>query len=674
MARGLALCSNGGKASIFISGSIARVSVSFSRETLFASQLFRGHCLRFARLFCKCVSVTETVDVARFKEVFERRMAMAGLKPHHRIALGVSGGPDSMALSVLTANWKTEGQNGVNKTDGLIDGLVAIVVDHGLRQESKDEAEAVSCRVSEMGIRCEIACCDWVDGRPKQGHLQEAAREMRYQMLLNVCLRENISVLLIAHHADDQAELFVLRLSRNSGVLGLAGMAFASEIFPSEMHLDETNGKNRSVLLVRPLMDFLKEDMYKICKWGKQDWVEDPTNRSQLFARNRIRMSISNLQSVTFRSELQAVISECRRTRSFVDRVCSRLIDQTVTVTDKGYAIIDLQRLNPSEIKDICVSKYIGLVLQFISQKQRPIRGNTSKLLLNYLRTVPCRTSLTAAGCYLCPAPGSKGTKVIVSCSVDCPLPTKTQILQIQPDKAQRGNTSDDDLSQIISEAKSFSDHSVPDMTETRFLDVASESVLSKAREFNLLSDTTCATIGLLQRDESNRFKSKPEEKTMEGSESSDKEADGFVSVSDNAYLQAGKACYLMNRFLIKWNLSSNQREPICKNCPVSADTTMVARYMVESDWLHLGELSRCSDTDSDSDSCSGFRVLSAGRALVSLKLIPAAARRSLLVLVDLNGLILSIPAIGFRYCQCLEASAVFLPRVPLGGGFSSFV
>lgn len=68
-----------------------------------------------------------------------------------RPALGVSGGPDSMALCVLTAKWKTEGLSGVNKTDGFIDGLVAVVVDHGLRQESRDEAELVCSRVSDIG-------------------------------------------------------------------------------------------------------------------------------------------------------------------------------------------------------------------------------------------------------------------------------------------------------------------------------------------------------------------------------------------------------------------------------------------------------------------------------------------------------------------------------------------
>ncbi|KFK39777.1 hypothetical protein AALP_AA3G286300 [Arabis alpina] len=664
MARGLSLCSNGRKPSTLLSSSIARVSFAFSPKTLLASYPFQSRHPKFSRLFCKLASVPETVDATKYKELFNRRMTMAGLKPHHRIALGVSGGPDSMALCVLAAKWKTQGFSGVNKTDGFIDGLLAIVVDHGLRQESKDEAQLVSCRVSEMGIRCEIAHCDWVNGKPKQGHLQEAAREMRYQMISNVCFRQQIDVLLIAHHADDQAELFILRLSRSSGVLGLAGTAFASEIFSRSLQLDVKHMKNRSILLVRPLLDLWKEDMYKICQWGRQDWVEDPTNRSQLFVRNRIRTSIGNLQSGTFKSELQAVISECRQTRSFADKVCTDLMNHTVTVTEKGYAVLDLERLKPTEVIDICLSKYLAAVLQFISQRQRPIRGNTSKLLLNYIRASPCRTSLTAAGCYLSPAPGSKGTKIIVSCSVDCPLPSKTELLNICFNEVQNKPTSDD-LGQIISDSKEISDHAAASrLFEVQFLDVASESVLSEARELNLLSESTYTTIGLLQMDETNRFITKTEDKSVDDSE----HGTNIASSSDKVHIWPGKNIYFMNRFLIRWKLSDHQcEEASCGgNCPVSTATSMEVRHMVEYDWLHLAELSRCSNTS--------HSTLSSRKALRSLKSIPAAARRSLPVLVNHCGLLLSVPAIGFSYCSCLVASAVFLPRVPLGGGHSSFL
>lgn len=126
-----------------------------------------------------------------------------------------------------------------------------------------------------------------------------------------------------------QAELFILRLSRNSGVLGLAGMPFTSQIFSTNTHTFGGVSNNHGILLVRPLLDFSKEDMYKvmyvrrqylpnlhfsrvwhrncgqsslvyhlqICLGDRRDWVEDPTNQSPLFARNRIRMSLRNLSS-----------------------------------------------------------------------------------------------------------------------------------------------------------------------------------------------------------------------------------------------------------------------------------------------------------------------------------------------------------------------------------------
>lgn len=109
-----------------------------------------------------------------------------------------------MALCVLMAGWKTDSLNGTGKSSTFIGGLLAIVVDHGLRAESRDEANVVRNRVTQMGIRCEIASCDWLDGKPKQGHLQEAARDMRYQMLQKVCVQHKIGVILVAHHADDQ--------------------------------------------------------------------------------------------------------------------------------------------------------------------------------------------------------------------------------------------------------------------------------------------------------------------------------------------------------------------------------------------------------------------------------------------------------------------------------------
>ena len=68
--------------------------------------------------------------------------------------MGVSGGPDSMALCLLVAEWKSCGVNVASTGNShMVDGLLAIIVDHGLRAESKDEAEMVQRRVLDMGTK-----------------------------------------------------------------------------------------------------------------------------------------------------------------------------------------------------------------------------------------------------------------------------------------------------------------------------------------------------------------------------------------------------------------------------------------------------------------------------------------------------------------------------------------
>ncbi|GER41928.1 tRNA(Ile)-lysidine synthase, partial [Striga asiatica] len=132
------------------------------------------------RLFCTLHRQPPGIDLSKYTEKFAQRMAMAGIKPHHRLAIAVSGGPDSIALCVLTAAWKCNKFNAADKQrNKSTNGLLAIVVDHGLRVESAEEASIVYNRVQDMGIKCVVVRCEWLDGRPKPGHLQEAARNKR---------------------------------------------------------------------------------------------------------------------------------------------------------------------------------------------------------------------------------------------------------------------------------------------------------------------------------------------------------------------------------------------------------------------------------------------------------------------------------------------------------------
>lgn len=105
-----------------------------------------------------------------------------------------------MALCVLAAAWKKaverKSEDKGSVAPGFVEGLLGVVVDHGLRLESAQEAQLVRDRVHAMGVMCEIATCEWPNGRPNLGHLQEAAREMRSHVsscqesfeVLRVCL------------------------------------------------------------------------------------------------------------------------------------------------------------------------------------------------------------------------------------------------------------------------------------------------------------------------------------------------------------------------------------------------------------------------------------------------------------------------------------------------------
>ncbi|KAL2479766.1 Adenine nucleotide alpha hydrolase-like superfamily protein [Abeliophyllum distichum] len=654
-----------------------------SISSLFQLPRYPSHHLQFSATRVLCSSCRsrhqqhDPIDVSKYRETFAKRMTMAGLKSHHRIAIGVSGGPDSMALCVLAAHWKSENHNADTKgRSKCIDGLLAIVVDHGLRKESMEEANLVCHRIVDMGIKCEVAHCEWLDGRPKPGHLQEAARDKRYEIFQHICFQHQIGVLLIAHHADDQAELFILRLSRNSGVLGLAGMAFTSQIFAKFPDCSGEALKAHGILLVRPLLEFSKEDMYNICQGGNQEWVEDPTNQSPLYVRNRIRMSLNSLSTSIFKTELQAVISACRRTRFFVDKLCCKLINEAVTIVPHGYAVIDLGILNPTEVKDICLVKFIALVLQFISQKHRPVRGSTSKLLLDYIRTSPCKTCLTAASCYLCPAPGSKGTKILVCCSVNSSFPLKMELFEACT-YGEHDCYVTSELKQIIANGIAYSDKFLPDALNFPFMDItSSESVLIEAKRLGIISDSTHRSIVSLQKEESENFISKP----AIISEFESKDDVQHAGATPRKSIYPGQVGYFMNRFILNWmgfhktspnKSSTNEVErdkdlgvegQCCSSCIIGHERGAEVRHMIDTDWIYLSNLSKLRNVESFQQqihskktiSCSDHAKLSAQRALTSLKSIPVAARRAMPVLVNPQGILLSIPGIGFTHCPCL--------------------
>ena len=180
------------------------------------------------------------------------------------ILLGVSGGPDSVALMLLAAEWV--------RGCAMPPPLYVATVDHGLRNESRGEAEKVASWAAALGLP--HAILNW-EGTKPESRLQERAREARYSLLAQYAGRVGACHVMTAHHADDQAETILFRLLRGSGISGLAGMQSSSE--------------RNSIILARPLLNFTKAELLAVCESKAHPFICDPTNHDLTFARTRLR-------------------------------------------------------------------------------------------------------------------------------------------------------------------------------------------------------------------------------------------------------------------------------------------------------------------------------------------------------------------------------------------------
>jgi tRNA(Ile)-lysidine synthase len=206
--------------------------------------------------------------------------------------VAVSGGPDSVALLHLIARWRPPGLP-----------LTIATVDHGLRAEAGEEAALVARLSKALGLPHHIL--PWTGAKPAHG-LQEAAREARYALLTGLARTCGASHLVTAHTLDDQAETVLMRLSRGSGLAGLAGMR----------PVMERNG----LLHVRPLLTWPKSVLVALCRQEGWPFVEDPSNRDERYARARWRRLMPALAAEGLTAERLAGLSErIRRAEDALD-------------------------------------------------------------------------------------------------------------------------------------------------------------------------------------------------------------------------------------------------------------------------------------------------------------------------------------------------------------------
>ncbi|BDA40549.1 probable tRNA(Ile)-lysidine synthase at N-terminal half [Coccomyxa sp. Obi] len=221
--------------------------------------------------------------------IYSDQLALLGVQPWTPVAVALSGGPDSVALSLLTSLWSGSEHkpHGVGRPNTAAVPK-ALVIDHCLRPESAAEAEQAVQTACSLGLDAVLLKAEWPQGRPSQGQLMTQARKERYRLMTDACAKLGIPCLLTGHHADDQAETFLLRLARGSGIDGLQGMKSEVPFSAGGMH-----GR-----ILRPLLSLHKASLVEVCRSAGLQWVEDPTNANISYVRNKLRSVLGQIDSL----------------------------------------------------------------------------------------------------------------------------------------------------------------------------------------------------------------------------------------------------------------------------------------------------------------------------------------------------------------------------------------
>jgi tRNA(Ile)-lysidine synthase len=181
-----------------------------------------------------------------------------------------------MALLILLHDW-------ADRTGRRIE---AVTVDHGLRPESGAEAAAVAVRCAALGVPHAVRV--W-PGAAAQGNLQAAARAARQRLIGDWARSAGLGSVALGHTLDDQAETFLMRLARGSGVDGLAAMHPVQRMC--------------GTVWLRPLLGLRRAELRRWLAARGESWVEDPGNEDLRFDRVRARAALAPLAGLGLGAE-----------------------------------------------------------------------------------------------------------------------------------------------------------------------------------------------------------------------------------------------------------------------------------------------------------------------------------------------------------------------------------
>ena len=260
----------------------------------------------------------------------------SAISGHRRVVLAVSGGSDSMALMALYHAYRTAHPSAPE--------AIVATVDHGLRPDAADDVRFVLDAAAGLGLP---AIARRWDGDKPASDIQAAARTARYRLLGEIAAERGAGAVLTAHTRDDQAETFLLRLARGSGVKGLAAMA---PVRPLAGHAMEEGG----VALVRPLLDVSRAALRATLVRAGLGWRDDPSNASDRFARVRMRGLMPALAAEGLHADrLAGTARRLARADAAIDAMVEALAARALAADAYGVLSLDVDAFAgaPEEVR-----------------------------------------------------------------------------------------------------------------------------------------------------------------------------------------------------------------------------------------------------------------------------------------------------------------------------------
>ena len=334
-------------------------------------QFYKNHLMKRRDLTALNFKLLEDKKINQI--YFRFRENILPLIGKEKFAIAVSGGSDSLALSILAKLYSLE-QNS---------DFATLIIDHGLRKESAYEARQTYKVLKKNNIKAEILT---YRGTKFTSNIQKKARDLRYDLFQKYCKKNKIRFLILAHHQDDLIENFYIRLIRGSGIKGLTSLQNISEL-------------NKNFYLLRPLLNFKKEELLNLTKKIFSTWIEDPSNLNDKFLRVRIRKMQSKLQKEGFDPKrVLKTIENLNIAKNSLDFYVLKSEKKYLSFYKEGYTTLK-STIFKNEAPEV-IFRIIIKAIHFVSGEYYPPRSDSLKILMKKFSSKKFKSS-TLGGCLI---------------------------------------------------------------------------------------------------------------------------------------------------------------------------------------------------------------------------------------------------------------------------------